>query len=95
MNQIMAEIHNTLDIGIMSPKFDFTPENVEKQKSKKIDMDKLQYNASYKTYEYQKSRIPAGLYYLPGIDEIIQNNMDNSTTPMEEYERKFNSSSRL
>ncbi len=99
MKEIIRHIHETLDVGIMSDEFDFTTEGMEKRRKSKIDMSKLQYQAFFRTFEYQKSKIPSGLHYLPGMDEIIKQNMINSTTPLEEYaekfQEKFNSSSRL
>jgi hypothetical protein len=85
MNKIMKDINASFAKGELPKGFDYTKDKEEGE----IDLSKIQYNAFYKSYGYHESKIPYGLRYLPGIDEIIKTNMERSKTPLEHYNDKF------
>ena len=53
-----------------------------------IDMERLLYNAFYRSYEFHESKFPAGYDNIPGFDLLIQNIADNAKTPLEEIETR-------
>jgi hypothetical protein len=53
-----------------------------------IDMERLLYNAFYRSYEFHESKFPAGYDNIPGFDLLIQNIADNAKTPLEEIEAR-------
>ena len=54
-----------------------------------IDINKITYNNTYKSFEYHANKLP---YYksIPGLDKVIQNIADNTLSPLEELELKLN-----
>jgi hypothetical protein len=55
-----------------------------------IDINKITYNDTYKSFEYHARKIP---FYksIPGLDQVIQNIADTTLSPLEELELKLNS----
>ena len=55
-----------------------------------IDINKITYNDTYKSFEYHARKIP---FYksIPGLDQVIQNIADTTLSPLEELELKINS----
>jgi hypothetical protein len=49
-----------------------------------IDISKIKYNAFYKEYEFQLNRLPKALHKMPGIEKIVEHNMNLVTSPLEE-----------
>ncbi len=84
MNKIIKDINDSIARGELPKCLDYT-----KQETDDIDISKIQYNAFYKSFNYHESKIPCGMRYLPGINEMIKINMNNSLTPLEEYKNKF------
>ena len=52
-----------------------------------IDINKITYNDTYKSFEYHARKIP---FYksIPGLDQVIQNIADTTLSPLEELELK-------
>lgn len=53
-----------------------------------VDMERLLYNAFYRTYEFHESKFPPGYDSIPGFDKIIQTMADTAKTPLEELEAR-------
>ena len=53
-----------------------------------VDMERLLYNAFYRTYEFHESKFPAGYDNIPGFHLIIQSLADNAKNPLEEMESR-------
>ena len=53
-----------------------------------IDINKITYNDTYKSFEYHSKKLP---YYnsIPGLDKVIQNMADKTLSPLEELELKL------
>ena len=53
-----------------------------------IDINKITYNNTYKSFEYHANKLP---YYksIPGLDKVIQNMADKTLSPLEELELKL------
>lgn len=78
----MDIIINQLNAGILPSQLNFTVQD------NTIDIQKLQYNAFYRSYEFYESKFSNGYQGIPGFDKVIelcaQNNQDNS--PLKELE---------
>jgi hypothetical protein len=55
-----------------------------------VDWNQLQYNETYKTFDYWKNKFPPGFEYLPGFDTIIENMANNAKSPYEEMMSRGN-----
>ena len=55
---------------------------------KDIDIDKITYNDTYKSFDYHAKKLP---FYksIPGLDQVIQNIADTTLSPLEEIELKL------
>ena len=55
---------------------------------KDIDIDKITYNDTYKSFDYHAKKLP---FYksLPGLEQVIQNIADSTLSPLEELELKL------
>ena len=55
---------------------------------KDIDIDKITYNDTYKSFDYHAKKLP---FYksIPGLDQVIQNIADTTLSPLEELELKL------
>ena len=55
---------------------------------KDIDIDKITYNDTYKSFDYHAKKLP---FYksIPGLDQVIQNIADSTLSPLEEIELKL------
>ena len=51
-----------------------------------LDLDKIKYNAFYRSYEFYESKFPKGYESIPGFDKIIESIVENSKdkTPLDE-----------
>ncbi len=85
----MKDINASVAKGELPKGLDFTGKEPDV-----VDFAKLQYNAFYRTYEYHESKIPNGMRWLPGIDEMIKFQMKNSTSPLEQHDEKIKISER-
>jgi hypothetical protein len=52
---------------------------------KDIDIDKITYNDTYKSFDYHAKKLP---FYksIPGLEQVIQNIADSTLSPLEELE---------
>ena len=55
---------------------------------KDIDIDKITYNDTYKSFDYHAKKLP---FYksIPGLEQVIQNIADSTLSPLEELELKL------
>ena len=51
-----------------------------------LDLDKIKYNAFYRSYEFYESKFPKGWESIPGFDKIIESIVEKSVdkTPLDE-----------
>jgi hypothetical protein len=63
-----------------------------KQPNNNIDISKIKYNAFYKDYEFHLNRLPKALHNMPGIEKIVEHNMNLSLniSPLEEIIQRQN-----
>jgi hypothetical protein len=86
MNSKSSEIKKDIELlnkGILPDNFKFA-EIFANSKNTVIDLNKLKFNAFYKSYEYHTSKFPDGHTSIPGFDKIIDSIAENSKTPLEE-----------
>jgi hypothetical protein len=79
-------VKNDIDLlnkGILPDNFKFA-EIFANSKNTVIDLNKLKFNAFYKSYEYHASKFPDGHSSIKGFDKIIESIAENSKTPLEE-----------
>lgn len=59
----------------------------------KIDIEKLKYNAFYRSYEFYEKRFEKELKYIPNFDKVIEKIVEEKEeldmTPLKEYEDRF------
>ena len=58
-----------------------------------LDLDKIKYNAFYRSYEFYESKFPKGYESIPGFEKIIESIVEKSVdkTPLDEMlEREKN-----
>ena len=55
---------------------------------KDIDINKITYNDTYKSFDYHAKKLP---FYksIPGLEQVIQNIADSTLSPLEEIELKL------
>jgi hypothetical protein len=77
----LRKINEQFENGNLPDDFNFfqKPQN-------NFDINKIKYNAFYKEYEYHLNNLPVALHKLPGIEKIVEHNMNLSlnTSPLEE-----------
>jgi hypothetical protein len=79
----LRELNKLLSKGILPEELDFTI-----KPRPEIDINKIKYNAFYRTYEFAESKFPPGYENIPGFDKIIESvrqGLEN-ITPLEEME---------
>ena len=76
----LRKLNQQIDNGILPSVLDFSLQN----QNKSVDMDKLKYNAFYRTYEFVEKRFPPGHQDFPGFDKIIEDIAQSLPTPLEE-----------
>jgi hypothetical protein len=81
----ILEISNLLDHDIIPNFLNFTINN-------KIDIEKITYNSYYNSFQFFASKFAIGWQSIPGFDDLIQNIANNSTSPLEEMNERFNKS---
>jgi hypothetical protein len=77
----LRELNKALIHGKLPVELDY---NIEPT----VDMERLLYNAFYRTYEFHESKFPAGYDNIPGFDKLIQSLADNAKAPLEEMEAR-------
>ena len=81
----MDKIIKQFNSGILPLQFSYGTTD-----SSAIDMEKLQYNAFYRSYEFYEQKFPPGYQNIPGFEKVIElcaeNNKDN--TPLKEIEKR-------
>jgi hypothetical protein len=70
-----------IEIDLNSDAFDY---HGTFKKKDIVDWNKLQYNETYKSFDYWQNKFPPGFEYLPGFDSIIRNIVNNAKSPYEE-----------
>lgn len=70
-----------IEVDLTSNEFDYSGTF---QRRQIVDWNKLQYNSTYKSFEYWRDKFPPGFEYLPGFDKIIQKMIENAKSPYEE-----------
>ena len=62
----VRELNEQLSAGILPEELQFS-----KKKEFVLDLNKIKYNAFYRSYEFYEKKFPDGVYSLPGFDKII------------------------
>ena len=77
----LRELNKQLARGILPNELNFTV-----QPQAELDLNKIKYNAFYRTYEYAETKFPKGHENIPGFGDVIQLFADDlgQTTPLEE-----------
>ena len=73
-----------LNQGILPDSLNFTLTD----SGNEIDIQQLQYNAFYKSYEYFENKFPPGHEVIPGFDKVIEYLADNSRSPLDEINER-------
>ena len=79
----IKKINNQFESGYIPNELFYTLPNRD------IDINKITYNETYKSFEYHAKKLP---YYnsIPGLDKVIQNMANSTLSPLEELELKIN-----
>jgi hypothetical protein len=73
-----------LNNGILPDNFKFAEIFANSSKNTVVDLNKLKYNAFYKSFDYHASKFPDGYSSIKGFDKIIESIAENSKSPLEE-----------
>lgn len=79
----LRELNKLLSKGILPEELNFTV-----KPRPELDINKIKYNAFYRSYEYAESKFPPGYENIPGFENIIESvrqELEN-ITPLEEME---------
>ena len=68
-----------LNQGILPDSLNFSLANTNE-----VDLERLQYNAFYRQYEYWQGKVPGGHQSIPGFNTIIEYLADNAKLPLDE-----------
>ena len=79
----LQELNNLLSRGILPDELDFTS-----KPRPELDINKIKYNAFYRSYEYAETKFPPGYESIPGFDKVIESVRQEleKKTPLEEIE---------
>ena len=79
----LQELNNLLSRGILPDELDFTS-----KPRPELDINKIKYNAFYRSYEYAETKFPPGYESIPGFDKVIESVRQEleKITPLEEIE---------
>ena len=88
MNFVKNDI-DLLNKGILPDSFKFA-ETFAASKNTVIDVNKLKYNAFYKSFDYHASTFPDGYSSIKGFDKIIESIAENCKSPSEEMTDRQN-----
>ena len=81
----IQELNEQLNYGILPENLNFSL-----QKDYTIDLNKIKYNAFYRSYEFYESKFPKGYESIAGFDKIIEHIaiQNESKTPLDEIEER-------
>lgn len=86
---MLKNINKQLERGELPTEFNYT--NIDDML--KIDMEKLKYNAFYRSYEFYEKRFEKELKYIPHFDKVVDMIVNEkeqlNITPLKEYEDRF------
>lgn len=86
---MLKNINKQFEKGELPPEFNYL--NIEDML--KIDIEKLKYNAFYRSYEFYEKRFEKELKYIPNFDKVIEKIVEEKEeldiTPLKEYEDRF------
>ncbi len=82
-NSELKKINRSFADGEVPPQFDFA-NMLNTNSFQNIDMEKLKYNAFFRSYENMESKIPSALSSLPGFEEIVEMNQPSYDSPLDE-----------
>ena len=82
-NQDLKRINKNLENGIIPPELNFSG-----TMNNNVDWEQVRYNAFYKSADYFLSKFPPGFENLPGVDNIIEDIILNSKSPLEEMKER-------
>lgn len=81
------KLNEQLNQGILPEELNFS----NQKQSFEIDINKIKYNAFYRTYEFYESKFPDGYQSIPGFDKIISsisaNAEEMNINPLDELEK--------
>lgn len=79
----LRELNKLLSKGILPEELDFTV-----KPRPEIDINKIKYNAFYRSFEYAESKFPPGYENIPGFENIIESVRQEleQISPLEEME---------
>jgi hypothetical protein len=80
MNKHVKELNEMFNKGILPDCLNFSI-----APSYEVDLEKLQYNAFYRSYEFAESKFPVGHQSIPGMDKVI-GSCQCKQTPLEEMD---------
>jgi hypothetical protein len=77
----LRNLNKQLMRGVLPDELNFTI-----QARPEIDINKIKYNAFYRSYEFAESKFPEGYECIPGFSKVIDLVVDDleQTTPLEE-----------
>jgi hypothetical protein len=76
----LKKINEQLQKGVLPDDFKF----FETPNQDNLDWNKVKYNAFYKEYDYHFDKLPKALHNIPGIESIVEMNMNLARSPLEE-----------
>lgn len=86
---MLKNINSKFENGELPQEFNYL--NIEDML--KIDVEKLKYNAFYRSYEFYEKRFEKELKYIPNFDKVIEKIVKEKEeldiTPLKEYEDRF------
>lgn len=86
---MLKNINQQLEKGELPSQFNYT----NKDEMLNIDIEKLKYNAFYRSYEFYEKRFEKELKNIPFFDKVIENIVQEkeqlNITPLKEYEDRF------
>lgn len=85
MEKEINKLNRQLEKGILPAGLNFAPQ----LEPVVIDLEKLKYNAFFRTYEYAESKFPPGHQCIPGFDKVIELCQKNIKSPLEEIEERL------
>ncbi len=85
MEKEINKLNRQLEKGILPAGLNFAPQ----LEPVVIDLEKLKYNAFFRTYEYAESKFPSGHQCIPGFDKVIELCQKNIKSPLEEIEERL------
>ena len=87
MEKIVKQLNEELSKGILPDDLNFSL-----KREYELDINKIKYNAFYRTYDYYADKFPPGFDNIPGFDKIIESivEQNQNITPLQELEKLQN-----